>query len=90
MTTFLEFALKFFERKTWDIVQYLEFDTEEFVILNEVNNTLDDVTKEIASVYHGSIIDETGEHPYTTDRKGHIIEVIEWAHEYIVGNIEVA
>lgn len=90
MTTFLEFALKFFERKTWEIVQYLEFDTDEFIILNEVNVTLDDVRKETASVYYGTIKDDRGEHPYTTNRKGHIIEILEWAHEYIVGNIDVA
>ncbi|MCH4420258.1 pathogenicity island protein [Staphylococcus haemolyticus] len=90
MTTFLEFVLKFFERKTRDIVQYLECGTEEFDVLNVVNNTLDDVTKEKASVYHGTIIDDKGEHPYTTNRKGHIIEMLEWAHEYIVGNLEVA
>lgn len=90
MTTFLEFVLKFFERKTRDIVQYLECGTEEFDVLNVVNNTLDDVTKEKASVYHGTIIDDKGEHPYTTNRKGHIIEMLKWAHEYIVGNLEVA
>ena len=50
-TTFLEFSLKFFERKTWGIVETLEFDTNEFILLNEVNETLDSVMKETESVY---------------------------------------
>ncbi|WP_368080840.1 hypothetical protein [Staphylococcus aureus] len=30
-----------------------------------------------------------GEHKHTTDRKGHVIGMLEWALDYIVGNIEV-
>ncbi|MDK4164365.1 pathogenicity island protein, partial [Staphylococcus pseudintermedius] len=32
---------------------------------------------------------DKGEHKHTTDRKGHIIGILEWALDYIVGNIEV-
>lgn len=88
-TTFLEFALKFFERKTWEIVEILEFDTNEFILLNEVNETLDSVMKETESVYHYSVTDGNGEHSYTTDRKGHIIGILEWALNQIVGNIDI-
>ena len=88
-TTFLEFALKFFERKTWEIVETLEFDTNEFILLNEVNETLDSVMKETESVYHYSVTDENGEHYHTTDRKGHIIGILEWALNQIVGNIDI-
>lgn len=88
-TTFLEFALKFFERKTWGIVETLEFDTNEFILLNEVNETLDSVMKETESVYQYSVIDENGEHYHTTDRKGHIIGILEWALDQIVGNIYI-
>ena len=88
-TTFLEFALKFFERKMWGIVETLEFDTNEFILLNEVNETLDSVMKETKSVYQYSVIDENGEHYHTTDRKGHIIGILEWALDQIVGNIDI-
>lgn len=88
-TTFLEFALIFFERKTWEIVETLEFDTNEFILLNEVNETLDSVMKETESVYQYSVTDENGEHYHTTDRKGHIIRILEWALNQIVGNIDI-
>ncbi|MDS3923968.1 hypothetical protein [Staphylococcus hominis] len=88
-TTFLEFALMFFERKTWEIVETLEFDTNEFILLNEVNETLDSVMKETESVYQYSVTDENGEHYHTTDRKGHIIGILEWALNQIVGNIDI-
>ncbi|WP_240930009.1 pathogenicity island protein [Staphylococcus hominis] len=88
-TTFLEFALMFFERKTWEIVETLEFDTNEFILLNEVNETLDSVMKETESVYQYSVTDENGEHYHTTDRKGHIIGILEWALDQIVGNIDI-
>lgn len=55
-TTFLEFALIFFERKTWEIVEMLEFDTNEFILLNEVNETLDSVMKETESVDRKSVV----------------------------------
>lgn len=88
-TTFLEFALMFFERKTWEIVETLEFDTNEFILLNEVNETLDSVMKETESVYQYSVTDENGEHYHTTDRKGHIIGILEWALDQIIGNIDI-
>ena len=59
----------------------LEFDTNEFILLNEVNETLDSVMKETESVYHYSVTDENGEHYHTTDRKGHIIGILEWASD---------
>ena len=34
-------------------------------------------------------LDSTGEHEHTTDREGHVIGILEWALDYIVGNIEV-
>ncbi|MDU9318371.1 pathogenicity island protein, partial [Staphylococcus pseudintermedius] len=48
-----------------------------------------DVIHETQDIYHYSIIDDKGEHKHTTDRKGHIIGILEWALDYIVGNIEV-
>ncbi|MGW7931524.1 pathogenicity island protein [Staphylococcus xylosus] len=86
---FLEHVLKVVNKNIWDILKGLDFESEEFLILNEVNVTLDDVSKETSTVYYASIIDEKGEHPYTTNREQHIIGMLEWAHEYIVGNIEV-
>ncbi|UMT76026.1 pathogenicity island protein [Staphylococcus roterodami] len=86
---FLERILKIVNKNIWNILKNLDFESEEFLIMNEVNTTLDDVSKETATVYHASVIDDKGEHPYTTNREQHLIGILEWAHEYIVGNIEV-
>lgn len=86
---FLERILKIMNKNIWNILKNLDFESEEFLIMNEVNTTLDDVSKETATVYHASVIDDKGEHPYTTNREQHLIGISKWAHEYIVGNIEV-
>ncbi|CAC7901246.1 pathogenicity island protein [Staphylococcus aureus] len=67
----------------------LDFEDEAFLILDEVTMTLSDVMKETQHVYRYSVIDEKGEHKHTTDRKGHVIGMLEWALDYIAGNIEV-
>ncbi|EHA6121654.1 hypothetical protein FXV90_01110 [Staphylococcus pseudintermedius] len=56
---------------------------------NATKNLPEDVMNETKDIYHYSIIDDKGEHKHTTDRKGHIIGIMEWALDYIVGNIEV-
>ncbi|WP_259339637.1 type II toxin-antitoxin system antitoxin, TscA family [Staphylococcus xylosus] len=86
---FLERVLKVVNKNIWSVLKELDFESEQFLILNKVNITLDDVAKETATVYHASVIDDKGEHPYTTNREQHLIGILEWAHEYIVGNIEV-
>ncbi|MGS4207770.1 pathogenicity island protein [Staphylococcus pseudintermedius] len=88
-TSFYEQALKMIHKELFKIVSYLKFDSEEYEIINEVVQTLDDVIHETQDIYHYSIIDDKGEHKHTTDRKGHIIGILEWALDYIVGNIEV-
>ncbi|HCY6070921.1 TPA: pathogenicity island protein [Staphylococcus aureus] len=65
------------------------YQDKAFLILDEVTMTLSDVMKETHHVYRYSVIDEKGEHKHTTDRKGHVIGMLEWALDYIVGNIEV-
>ena len=39
-------------------------------------------------IYYYTVTDSTGEHEHT-DREGHVIGILEWALDYIVGNIEV-
>ncbi|EGQ2799466.1 MULTISPECIES: hypothetical protein [Staphylococcus intermedius group] len=88
-TSFYEQALKMIHKELFKIVSYLKFDSEEYGIINEVVCTLYDVMNETKDIYHYNIIDDKGEHKHTTDRKGHIIGILEWALDYIVGNIEV-
>ncbi|HEC2146756.1 TPA: pathogenicity island protein [Staphylococcus delphini] len=88
-TSFYEQTLKMIHKELFKIASYLESDSEEYEIINEVVQTLDDVIHETQDIYHYSIIDDKGEHKRTTDRKGHIIGILEWALDYIVGNIEV-
>ncbi|WP_353421771.1 pathogenicity island protein [Staphylococcus delphini] len=88
-TTFYERFLKLVHEEFFNILAELDFEDEAFSIIEEVTATLDDVRHETQKVYHYSVINEKGEHKHTTDRKGHIIGMLEWALEYIVGNIEV-
>ncbi|UXR69072.1 pathogenicity island protein [Staphylococcus sp. IVB6246] len=88
-TTFYERFLKLVHEELFNILAELDFEDEAFSIIEEVTATLDDVRHETQKVYHYSVINEKGEHKHTTDRKGHIIGMLEWALEYIVGNIEV-
>ncbi|UXR71123.1 pathogenicity island protein [Staphylococcus sp. IVB6240] len=88
-TTFYERFLKSVHEELFNILAELDFEDEAFSIIEEVTATLDDVRHETQKVYHYSVINEKGEHKHATDRKGHIIGMLEWALEYIVGNIEV-
>lgn len=88
-TAFYEHILKLVHKELFNIVSCLKFNTEEYAVINEVVNTLHDVMNETDEIYSYSIIDEKGTADYTTDREGHIIGILEWALDYIVGNIEV-
>ncbi|MBJ6365111.1 hypothetical protein JF558_03965 [Staphylococcus hominis] len=73
----------------FNILFHLEFSSEEYQILNEVNETFNDVMKEKQDIYTYSVVAGGKEERYTTDRKGHLIGILEWALDYIVGNIDV-
>lgn len=88
-TAFYEHILKLVQKELFNIVSCLKFNTEEYAVINEVVNTLHDVMNETREVYSYSITDGIKETEHTTDREGHIIGILEWALEYIVGNIEV-
>ncbi|MEX6311845.1 pathogenicity island protein [Staphylococcus saprophyticus] len=88
-TAFYEHILKLVHKELFNVVSCLKFNTEEYEIINEVVNTLSDVMNETQEVYSYSVIDDIGKSDYTTDREGHIVGILEWALDYIVGNIEV-
>ncbi|MGW7887938.1 type II toxin-antitoxin system antitoxin, TscA family [Staphylococcus xylosus] len=88
-TAFYEHILKLVHKELFNVVSYLKFYTEEYEIINEVVNTLHDVINEKQETYSYSVIDEKGTSDYTTDREGHIVGILEWALDYIIGNIEV-
>lgn len=88
-TAFYEHVLKLVHKELFNILAELDFENEGFSILDEVTMTLSDVMKETQHVYRYSVIDEKGEHKHTADRKGHVIGMLEWALDYIAGNIEV-
>ncbi|HHW7873443.1 TPA: pathogenicity island protein [Staphylococcus aureus] len=88
-TEFYERVLKLVHNGLFNILAELDFEDEAFLILDEVTMTLSDVMKETQDVYRYSVVDNKGEHKRTTDRKGHLIGMLEWALDYILGNIEV-
>lgn len=88
-TEFIEKSLKNASEKLFNILFHLEFSSEEYQILNEVIETLNDVMKEKQDIYTYSVVAGGKEEKYTTNRKGHLIGILEWALDYIVGNIDV-
>lgn len=88
-TAFYEHILKLVHKELFNILVELDFDNEAFSILDEVTMTLSDVMNETQETYHYSITDDKGTADYSTDRESHIIGILEWALDYIVGNIEV-
>lgn len=88
-TAFYEHILKLVHKELFKILVEVDFEDETFSILDEVTMTLSDVMNEDKEIYYYSVTDNTGEHEHTTDREGHVIGILEWALDYIVGNIEV-
>lgn len=88
-TVFYEHILKLVHKELFNILAELDFEDEAFSILDEVTMTLSDVMNEDKEIYYYSVEDSTGEQEHTTDREGHVIGILEWALDYIVGNIEV-
>lgn len=89
-TAFYEHILKLVHKELFNILVEVDFEDEAFSILDEVTMTLSDVMNEDKEIYYYSVEDSTGEQKHTTDREGHVIGILEWALDYIVGNIEVA
>ncbi|MDN6842647.1 MAG: pathogenicity island protein [Staphylococcus equorum] len=88
-TTYLEKVINLFRKDLFNVLCELDFESEEFSILDNVTLTFRDVLKDKKEVYEYSVVNSGGETKHTTNRKGHIIGVLEWALDYIVGNIEV-
>ncbi|AMW23487.1 pathogenicity island protein [Staphylococcus haemolyticus] len=88
-TDYYEYMLKLIHKELFNILAELDFEDEAFSILDEVTMTLSDVMNEDKEIYYYTVTDSTGEHEHTTDREGHVIGILEWALDYIVGNIEV-
>lgn len=88
-TQYIEQSLKYIYQRLFNIVSYLKFDSEEYEIIKEVVQTLSDVINVKQDIYRYSVISGNKETKYTTDRKGYLLQIIEWALDFIVGNIEV-
>lgn len=88
-TTYLEKVINLFRKDLFNILCELDFENQEFLILDDVTLTLRDALNDIKEVYEYSVADVSGEIKHTTNRKGQLIGILEWALDYIVGNIEV-
>ncbi|HHW4764679.1 TscA family type II toxin-antitoxin system antitoxin [Staphylococcus aureus] len=87
-TQYIEQSLRYIYQRLFNIVSYLKFDSEEYEIIKEIVQTLSDVINEKQDIYSYSVISGNEETKYTTDRKGHVLGILEWALDFIVGNIE--
>lgn len=88
-TTYLEKVINLFRKDLFNILCELNFESEEFLLLDDVTLTFRDVLKDKKEVYEYSVVNSGGETKHSTNRKGQLIGILEWALDYIVGNIEV-
>lgn len=88
-TTYLEKAINIFREKLFNILCELDCESEEFKILDDVTMTFKDVLAEKQDIYFYSVIEQRGETRHTTNRKGHLIGILEWASNQIAGNIDM-
>ncbi|KXA45386.1 TscA family type II toxin-antitoxin system antitoxin [Staphylococcus simulans] len=88
-TAFYEHILKLVHKELFNILAELDFEDEAFPIIDEVTMTLSDVMNETQDIYRHSVRDDKGEHKHKVNRETHVINILEWALDYIVGNIEV-
>ncbi|MEB7781867.1 TscA family type II toxin-antitoxin system antitoxin [Mammaliicoccus sciuri] len=88
-TQVIENAIKLFREKLLNILCELDSESEEFKILDDVTIIFKNVLKDKKEVYECSVINANDEVRHETDRKGHLIGILEWALDQIAGNIDM-
>ncbi|MES5812689.1 pathogenicity island protein [Mammaliicoccus sciuri] len=88
-TNYLEKAISLFRKDLFDVLCELEYESEEFSILDNVTMTFKNVLQDKREVYEYSVITGNSVTHHETNRKGNLIGILEWALEIIVGNIDV-
>ncbi|WP_353462674.1 pathogenicity island protein [Mammaliicoccus sciuri] len=88
-TQVIENAIKLFREKLFNILCELDCESGEFKILDDVTMTFKDILKDKKEVYECRVVNANGEVRHETDRKGHLIGILEWALDQIAGNIDM-
>lgn len=87
--TYLEKAISLFRKDLFNVLSELDYESEEFKILDDVTITFKNVLKDNKEVYEYSVINSEGETRHETNRKGQLIGILEWALDQLVGNIDM-
>ncbi|QYG31940.1 pathogenicity island protein [Mammaliicoccus sciuri] len=87
--TYLEKVINLFRKDLFNILSELDYESEEFKILDDVTITFKNVLKDNKEVYEYSVINSKGETRHETNRKGQLIGILEWALDQLVGNIDM-
>lgn len=88
-TQVIENAIKLFREKLLNILCELDGESEEIKILDDVTITFKNVLKDKKEVYECRVVNANGEVRHETNRKGHLIGMLEWASNQIAGNIDM-
>ncbi|WP_239763052.1 pathogenicity island protein [Mammaliicoccus sp. I-M35] len=88
-THVIERAIEVFRIKLFNIQCEFSFNSEEHQIISGVIEMFEAVSQEKQDIYFYSVLDQNGETRHATDRKGHLIGILEWALDQIAGNIDV-
>lgn len=65
------------------------FNTTEYDVLNEILKTLHTVKEDDSQEYSVTILDAQGQHDEIENREQFLLGTLEWASEYITGNINL-
>lgn len=87
--TYLVKAISQFRKDLFNVLSELDYESEEFKILDDVTITFKNVLKDNKEVYEYSVINSKGETRHETNRKGQLIGILEWALDQLVGNIDM-
>lgn len=87
--TYLVKAISLFRKDLFNVLSELDYESEEFKILDDVTITFKNVLKDNKEVYEYSVINSKGETRHETNRKGQLIGILEWALDQLVGNIDM-
>lgn len=87
--TYLEKAISLFRKDLFNVLSELDYESEEFKILDDVTIIFKNILKDNKEVYEYSVINSEGETRHETNRKGQLIGIIEWALNQLVGNIDM-
>ncbi|MEB7657617.1 pathogenicity island protein [Mammaliicoccus vitulinus] len=93
-TDYLELSINLFRKDLFDVQFELEFDSDDFSVLDDFTMTLKNALDDKKEVYEYCMVSVEGVTRHETNRKGHLIDTLQWvisnlAHSFGIDPIEL-